>query len=1272
MRFHADGPSIPDELLIARDEGRVIFFCGAGVSSARAGLQGFFRLAENVIDSLGVPSDDPARVLIAKAQALDNETGISGLISADRIFGLLEREFHVHDIEEAVAQALNPDTNPDLSAHRIMLDLARFPDGKIKLITTNFDLLFESCDGSLQCHKPPRLPDPLRYDEFEGIVHLHGHVEKDYRGAAGDGFVLSSSEFGHAYLADGWATRFIRLILEKYIVVFIGYAADDPPVLYLLEALNKHRKTLSGMYAFQIGPQNEAEAKWRHKGVTPIAYDSYDYLWNTLEAWAFRAQNPDVWYSNIVDMARKGPSSLLPYERGQVAHIISSLEGVKKFITPENPPPADWLCVFDPAIRYLNPGRLGGYFEEGPYFDPFEAYGLDEDSIPPQIDPDNHGAKREIPEGVWNGLAATGTDLQTFHENQCTALKGHYAVNMPALPNRLWQLGIWISLVSNQPASVWWASRQGGLHPEIQTRIRLELERIKIHSTIEVRRAWKYLFEVWGTSKKDFHEWYQLKESIDLDGWSEAAIRELASIWRPYLHVEWPYGFGPKPPANDTNINIRQIINPNVKYPEFHEEINIPDEYLVTAVREFRKNLESAISLEKEIKAYAYLRLCPISPDPDLEGQSHDREYGISPLFLFYVNLFRRLMAVDPPIAKQEYLSWWTNDNNVFARLRIWAAGCRRLLSDSEAGQLICRFDDEVFWNSYHQRDFMLALSQRWNDLSATLKKRLEKRILKGCERWKGEDDKEYTERRAWNSLDRIYWLADKGCVFSFDIQTESAKLHKLTPEWQRQYALKAAASMESRGGWISTDSNCSELLNVPLSEVLGKARKLSGHEHERMVNKDPFLGLATERPIRALSTLSKAAKQGEWPEWAWETFLSISARQKDKPRLSKLIAQRLEKIPREKIPKIIFPVSDWLLKFSELLMTEYPEQFKKLWSKIILVLRTSQEITKSILIRRDKDPEWVMEALNSPVGKLAQAIMHDPLIKSLENGQGLPVEWATHVEDLLGLPGNHRRHALVIFAYRLNWFFSVDPNWSEKYLLSVLNEENEDQEAFWAGFFWAAKVPNEKLYFRLKPWLLKLALPKESTRRKEINVLSAILLGGWGFVCEETNKRLITSEEMRTALLKTDDNFRGQLLSNLGRWASDKENNDWKNKLPTFFTEVWPRQKQAKNARISSKLCSLAFSSEAIFSPVADTILPLLTKIEGEGIIVPHLSEIKTEIIENYTEKTLDILWAVLPEDATKWSYGLGDVLHKIGEANPALLRDSRLIELKRRWNAR
>ena len=99
MRFLREGPSIPDELLFARDEGRVVFFCGAGVSRARAGLPDFFGLADDVITRLRVPPDHPARKILIEARDMETRTGVSGLISADHVFGLLERDFQVADVE---------------------------------------------------------------------------------------------------------------------------------------------------------------------------------------------------------------------------------------------------------------------------------------------------------------------------------------------------------------------------------------------------------------------------------------------------------------------------------------------------------------------------------------------------------------------------------------------------------------------------------------------------------------------------------------------------------------------------------------------------------------------------------------------------------------------------------------------------------------------------------------------------------------------------------------------------------------------------------------------------------------------------------------------------------------------------------------------------------------------------------------------------------------------------------------------------------------------
>ena len=1221
-------------------------------------------------------ADSPSRKIIDEAREIESRTGVSGLISADRVFGLLERDFLVRDIQSAVAEVLKPSLAPDLSAHRIMLDLARSPDGKVRLVTTNFDLLFESCDSSLRCFSPPRLPDPLRYEEFEGVIHLHGHVNKDYNRANGDGFVLSSSEFGRAYLSDGWATQFIKAILDKYSVVFVGYAADDPPIQYLLEALNRQLGPLERVYAFQAGSTSEAEARWRHKGVQPIAYDeteTHEALWDTLAAWARRAKNPDAWYENVIALSRKGPAALLPHERGQVAHVVSTLEGTRKFSDSDDLPPAEWLCVFDPSIRYSKPSNLYRVGGKESFFDPFNAYGLDTDPIPHPIDPEDYFVKRDVPVGVWNCFALTRLDDKNIQEDNFAALRGHWSVNVPRLPPRLWHLGVWISKVSNQPAAIWWASGQVGIHPDIQDQIRFELERSEETGSPEIRRAWRYIFEAWKTQKKEYDfDWYKLKASIDIDGWTNPAIRKFALINRPYLKVEKSYSYGPKPPENKEDIRLDDLIHLGLKYPELDEEVQIPTEFLIPVIREFRKNLEYAATLEREFGGYGLHTLSPIEPDPDLGGETHARTFGESGYFLFYVDLLKRLIEENAIAAKQEYLAWPTDDATVFARLRIWAAGEPRLLSAVEAGQLLCRLDDNVFWDSHHQRDLLLVLARRWNDFSTTAKKRLERRLLRGRPCFKREEKADYPKRRASLSLNRIHWLKAHSCRFTFNVKTESTKLHKFVPEWKEEYAASAAASMEVSGGHIQTDKKCSALLSEPLNTLLSKAAELRGRTHAlSFVENDPFAGLASERPVRAFAALNNSAKRNDYPEWAWRTFLNPEARKSDKPKFSALVAERISRLPRKVIAEFIHPTSEWVLQASEALFTRYPKHFERIWVKLLTVLRSEAERAKSSVVRGNKEPDWTMEALNSPVGKLAEALMKDPTTQGLEVGKGFPVSWINRVEELFALEGDLRRYALVMFTFNLNWFFAIDSAWTEKNLISVLTQEGDDQNAFWAGFFWSATVPKQKLYGQMKSHLLRFARLKSMDRLSHSQVLPGILLAGWGSIDQETGERLITNTEIRDVLLDADDNFRLKILWQLEGWSKHKEG-DWGVKLPVFFSDVWPRHKKAKSPKISVNLCDLAFSDAATFVKIVDIILPLVTKIDQEHIVLHNLRKANGDIVRQFPEKMLALLFAVLPENVSAWPYGIEDTLERIGVANPSLLHDGRLVELKRRWNAR
>ncbi len=86
---------------------------------------------------------------------------------------------------------------------------------------------------------------------------------------------------------------------------------------------------------------------------------------------------------------------------------------------------------------------------------------------------------------------------------------------------------------------------------------------------------------------------------------------------------------------------------------------------------------------------------------------------------------------------------------------------------------------------------------------------------------------------------------------------------------------------------------------------------------------------------------------------------------------------------------------------------------------------------------------------------------MKDPQKDGVKVGKGFPLPWLRRVDELLSLEEDLRRHALVMFAFNLNWFFAIDPGWTQKQIISVLDEEGNDQSAIWAGFFWASTTPN-------------------------------------------------------------------------------------------------------------------------------------------------------------------------------------------------------------------
>ncbi len=1280
MRFIDCGPVIPDKLLLARDQGRVVFFCGAGVSRAFAKLDDFFSLASKVTTALGVHPDSPALKILREARNFEEKIGVSGLISADRIFGLLEKDFDVRAIEAAVATALTPGAEPDLTAHKILVDLATTETGATQLVTTNFDRLFDACRPNLLSWQPPRLPDLSRPGELDGIVYLHGKANETYTKAEGDGFVLSSGSFGRAYLADGWATQFVKSVLERYVVVFIGYSADDPPVHYLLEALNRSSNTRDGIYAFQPGSAENASDRWVQRGVEAIAYDPVDQhqrLWKSLEAWAGRARNPTKWFRDVIRRSQVAPSELMPFERGQFAHVISTQHGAKMVAELDQPPPADWFCVLDPYRRFAKPGYTSTYPDRGPYVDPFDLYGIDADLPPAAVSPDDRNVKREVPADSWDGFAMSFSDRENLATDQMTALRGAYSSNVARLPSRLWFLGVWLANVAGDPASVWWAANQNGLHPTICDLVTRRLNRPNIESTVEVRNAWQYLFEAWQAPENQVRrDVFALAERVKREGWSSPILRQYALLTRPFVKAG-PNWRRPIPPNAGDELRLATLVDLDVIYPLHSDEIPVPNEWLVRVLAEGRRNLEIAIGLEAEVNFGFHLgRLAPVNPSDDPEVDGYDRSHGLSAAVIRHANRTKGLSAFDGVGARREVTNWLGLEGTPFERLRIWAAGDPALTSLATSEDIFHNIDGDVFWDPHHQRDFLLSLAARWSELGMTAREIIEGRVLKGPATWEGEDQDRFAERHAWSILNRLHFLQAQGCALSFDVASEIQHLREIVPDWNQNVAAEVTRSTESRGGWVRTDPEFGELLSIPLSDVLRTAAALDDRKGPVLVQRKPFVGLSGQRPVRALMALKRFSGSQEYLRWGWRIFLGSETRQSDRRRLVRVIGNEILALAPATQIELAGEVADWLGHVAAHLTRVDCALWDRLVKLCLKVFASDPQYQRSNIIRSDKEVDWVMDSINSAAGRLAKAMLDDTRLAKKPAGGGLPQPWLEHVEGLLKLPGQGRRFALVTFGRSLNWFYWIAPSWTETNLLTSLSAADPvDRDAFWSGFLFSNRIPTEALYRRLKVEFLGLPQHTVSEQRDQGAQAAAILLAGWASIDKQTGSSFIAADELRSVLVTASDGFRSHVLWTIGRWIAGEKPKaplKWSSLQIELLKTIWPKQRTARSARVSSRLLDLAFANPKLFPAMVEAILPLLGPIDQEHISMPALYRDKDSFTSKHPDEVLAVLTTILPENPGAWPYGIEGTFDKIQKANPKLANDPRLLELLRRWDGR
>ena len=304
------GIDFPQSVISALRDQKLVVFVGAGVSmSPPASLPSFRGLTNKIAEGTG--------------EKLSDEE------SEDRFLGRLQYERGVQ-VHKLAADILSNDEPQPTSLHKQILRL--YPNEKaVRVVTTNFDLLFESASRSefqadLEVYRAPALP--LGRD-FYGIVYIHGAVNDHHR------IVLTDADFGRAYLTEGWARRFVLDLFSHFTVLFVGYSHQDTILTYLARALPPEgaNQRFALILKNKDRQQNEKDLqRWKILGITPIFYPESDLdkhgglLCGIKKLADICRQGALDWQQQIAAIAKTGPS----FNEDEMALIDDVLKDPKK------------------------------------------------------------------------------------------------------------------------------------------------------------------------------------------------------------------------------------------------------------------------------------------------------------------------------------------------------------------------------------------------------------------------------------------------------------------------------------------------------------------------------------------------------------------------------------------------------------------------------------------------------------------------------------------------------------------------------------------------------------------------------------------------------------------------------------------------------------------------------------------------------------------------------------------------------------------------------
>ena len=1258
MQFITNGPDIPDELLQAHEEGKVVFFCGAGISYP-AGLPGFGGLVENIYKSIGVKPNDLQKV------ALDN-------YQFDTALDLLERDIvgGRYVMRQALAKSLKPKLRRKgaTETQQALLILAGDRKGTIKLVTTNFDSVFDNAAKKLgmsvlPTYSAPMLPVPKK-TKWNGLVYLHGKLPKKYDEASLNRLVITSGDFGLAYLTERWASRFVSELLKNYIVCFVGYSLNDPVMKYMMDAIAADRmlgENTPQAWAFADSDPSsitDTKVKWKAKGVNPIIYEKtadHSFLHQTLHAWAKTYQHRVSGKQNIVisnALAKPSGSTQQDNFVGRMLWALADPSGepAKTFAEYNPVPSLDWLFEAFLTDRYKHKD--------------LQIFGVN--------------ANEEVDDTFVFNFVNRPTP---YHLAPRMSLLSGY-LTMGNWDKVMYQIARWLLRHLNDPQFILWVVKHAGkIHPSF---VRLmnyhlsdldaksksvgadKLNEIVVHAPNAIpdefsKKLWRLILSGNVQSPSNSLDVYDWKRQFLLNGSTKNLKLILREILAPKILIKEKFSF-----EKSNAIDIKSLIDVelNLNSDDVHSAlVEFEDsrwkEELHGFLEEFQLLLKDGLDLLKELEKIDHKKDFSDWHLPSIEEHPQNRNFhNWTALIELLRDSWLKLNEVDNSKASGVAHYWFELTYPTFKRLALFAAS-KGSIEPSIWLDWLLSDNTWWLWAPDTKREVLRLLVLQGHQLSGELKEELESTIIKGPPR---EMYKDGLNIEKWNDiLNRSVWLLLSklelsGLKLGKDANGKLDDLSKQYPYWKLAEDERDEFSVWMSSGWRNNLNYDSEFEEFPTKRAEIVKRLTSSISEESSIDndyedrKDNWVEICTKHPMQVLFALKDLAEKDIWPLNRWKQAFQTWGNRRFAKRVWMYGAPFIQNIPDHLLKEVIHSFCRWMEEASKATDCHH-KTFIALCEQVLEIYVEDTD--------DDVGDHPVLDAINHPVGVITETLINLWLHSKPNDNENLPKDFLEIFTRLASVEHTSYRHGRVILAANLIPLYRVDKLWAETHLLPLFNWDHNEAKNVWEGFLWSPRmyVP---LLISIKEDFLETAhhYPQLGEHKNQyIRFLTYVALN------DLDGYALSDFVDLFDQLPQEALNEAADALVEYIKAHKDQSEEYWKNSVEIFWKEVWPKNSDRISFSIAASVAEILVFYGNDFSTTFKKMQYWLMPIKYPYYILETLAN--SEVCKKFPLESLEFIYLIVDKEDAYRPDSLGRCMELIVESNSQLVNDPKFIEL-------